>query len=148
MNCLLRTSPWIALVAVGLVSLAGCGESLPETVEVHGQITYQGEPLETGMVTFEPVKTDTNPPIRPAKGFLESDGTYRLSTFRTNDGAMPGEYVVLVHAFNEVSSVDALSPAPISIIPEKYNRSDTSSLTATIPANGNSSLEMNFDLTP
>ena len=141
----------IVLFALGTFAVTGCRESLPETINVHGIITFQGKPLSNGMVTFEPIDNGENPPLRPAKGYTDNQGAYQLSTFRTNDGAMPGNYKVLVHAFGESMAMEALSPnqaPPKPVIPHKYSRSDTSDLAATITSNGPSDLEFNFELIP
>ncbi|MEA3341866.1 MAG: hypothetical protein U9R15_18030 [Chloroflexota bacterium] len=141
-----RKSVSVVLLVLGSILMAGCGESLPETVEIHGKVTWEGKPLNNGTVIFESVGDGPDAPLRPAKGYLNSDGTYRLSTFRTNDGAMPGQYAVLIHAFTSAPSIEAMGPPPKSAIPASYGRSDTSGLSAIVPADGTTELEINFDL--
>ena len=133
-------------LAVCCLAMWGCGKSPPTTIPVHGQVTWEGKPLTTGTVTFQPVKTGEGQPLRPAKGSLGPDGTYRLSMFRTHDGAMPGEYAVVIHSHAADSSIDRIGLPSKSIIPEKYGNSATSGLRATIPADASGALKFDFQL--
>ncbi len=75
-----------------LVSLAvGCGGP-GKPVKVEGVLTLDGKPLPAATVTFAPVAEGG----RAAHGRTEEDGSFKLTTFRTNDGALPGEYKVVV----------------------------------------------------
>lgn len=136
----------LALIAAFCLLAVGCGESLPRTIPVRGKVTWQGKPLGTGSVTFTPVESDAGAPLRPARGVLNPDGTYRLSTFRTYDGAMPGQYAVVVTSYTTNPPLDPTSAPPKWLIPEKYGKSDTSGLSAAIPADTDGELEFNFDL--
>ncbi len=131
------------LVCFSLVS--GCGESLPKTVPVRGRVTWQGKPLPMGTVTFQPAESGPGGPLRPAVATIESDGTYQLSTFRTHDGASPGEYTVAIHA-STPPPMEAGSPPPKWLVPPKYATPATSGLTATVPADASEELVLNFDL--
>ncbi|HBO44375.1 MAG TPA: hypothetical protein DD670_10670 [Planctomycetaceae bacterium] len=84
--------------------------------------------------------------MRPARGCLDGDGTYRLSSFRTNDGAQPGQYVVVITSYTNSPSIDAMGPPPKWAIPASYGRADTSGLSATISADASGEVEINFDL--
>ena len=84
-----------ALVLALALSLAGCGgsSSTPSagaTVPVKGIVTYKGKPLTRGTVVFEP---DAG---REAQGELGGDGSFTLSTFVKDDGAVPGAHRVAV----------------------------------------------------
>jgi hypothetical protein len=80
-----------ALVAALVLAVPGCsGEGRP--VKVNGVVTLDGKPLSDAVVRFIP--EDKNG--REATGVTGADGTFRLSTFRSHDGALPGQYKVTV----------------------------------------------------
>jgi hypothetical protein len=100
----------------------------------------QNRPLACGVLTFQPLEEGQITTRRPSIGVIEADGTYRISTFATYDGAMPGEYLVGVDGSlnkdtgqNSFDPVDR--PAPTSgNVPPKYLVPQTSGLKATVPA--------------
>ena len=76
------------------LTLAGCSASAstpPRTLPVHGKVTYKGQPLTGGKIQFEPDGAG-----REANGTIGSDGTFTLSTYEENDGAVPGTHRVAV----------------------------------------------------
>lgn len=77
---------WI--VALIVVVVAGC-DSNPRRVPVSGLVTYQDAPLRWGVIQLDPI--DGGP---PGLGEIQSDGTFRVTTFREFDGAVPGSYRV------------------------------------------------------
>jgi hypothetical protein len=86
------------LVSTFLV--AGCGKG--KTVKVSGIVTLDDKPLEGALVQFVPLDEAKG---LSASGRTGSDGTFRLTTRNPNDGAVPGEYRVLV-------TLDQERPAP------------------------------------
>lgn len=110
-----------------LAALTGCGGSgLPGVVPIRGKVVYQNKPLTTGTVLYSPV-ADSG---RQARGELQSDGTFTLTTLEANDGALPGEYRVVILAYaphpGEPGRGDVPADAPPPkiergfIVPEKY----------------------------
>jgi hypothetical protein len=72
------------------ISMAlGC--SNVKVIPVEGVVTLDGKPLPGATVSFMPVEAG-----RSATGQTDADGNFRLTTFRTEDGALPGEYKVIV----------------------------------------------------
>jgi hypothetical protein len=61
-------------------------------VPVDGIVLLDGKALDGATVTFLP-QGDHG---RPASGWTDSTGAFQLTTFDKNDGAMPGEYRVVV----------------------------------------------------
>ena len=79
-----------ALLLLPLASV-GCGDA--KAVKIQGAVTLDGKPLAGATVTFLPFNEKEG---RAAGGRTESDGSFRLTTFKTNDGALPGQYRVTV----------------------------------------------------
>jgi hypothetical protein len=71
---------------------------------VQGKVTFKGEPVKYGTVSFVPDTTKgTDGPI--AMGNIKSDGTYILSTDEGGDGAVVGHHKV---------SIVGLDPTPVT----------------------------------
>jgi len=129
------TVPLLACVLAAL-AIAGCGGSRLKTVPVEGKLAYKGEALKFGSVLFQP---EHGP---PARGEIQPDGTFRLSTFGTNDGAVLGTHRVQI-ACNESQDPNAPPPNPDvevargeSLIPEKYSNYATSGITFEVEDEG------------
>ena len=94
---------WLtAFAAAFLVCGAlGCSGTInPKTVKVTGKVTLDGQPLPNDEVQFIPVTPDNKKvegDIKMASARTESDGSFSLGTFSTNDGAQPGAYRVTVN---------------------------------------------------
>jgi len=85
-----RTGHAVALVFLVLFGISGCGSQT--LFPVSSKVTYKyGKPVVAGFVIFEPVNQKIG-----ARGEIQADGSFRLGTHRENDGAMEGEYKVLV----------------------------------------------------
>jgi uncharacterized sulfatase len=79
----------------GAVAAAPAGAGNPfkgKLVPVTGVVRLEGKPLEGATVTLLPVGDRG----LPASATTQKDGSYRLATFQEGDGAMPGDYCVLV----------------------------------------------------
>ena len=90
------TARWRALLGVpALLVLASCGGSddgLGKRYPVSGKVTYNGQPLEKGVISFIPEDAKKN---AGASGQIEN-GAYTLSTGGEGDGAQAGNYKVTV----------------------------------------------------
>ena len=80
------------MFAIVFAAATGCGSSKPETAPVAGRVTLEGIPVKTGTVIFYPASG------HPAVGTIQSDGSYRLTTFVKDDGALLGQHVVTIEA--------------------------------------------------
>lgn len=126
-----RLSPtWRAILVVLGISLAapGCGPSQPVPVPVRGRVTYEGHPVATGSVMF----TSTNKTLPNARGRLQEDGSFQLTTFEPDDGAVPGEYKVTIRAFKTGPGLDTSFAPPIPLVPRQYTTAGTTPIVKTI----------------
>lgn len=146
--------PLFAWLTIGL--LCGCsgGSSVERrpTHKVSGTITMAGAPVANADVTFAP--KDKQP---VALGRTDSQGKYTLTTYSAGDGAVAGNYVVLVSKSGGSSTTGELShedfvsgranpaaahagggrgapPPSGSLLPDKYASIATSDLEATVEA--------------
>lgn len=133
-----------AVVAGNLFFATGCDSHSP-TAPARGLVRYDGEPLKFGSVMFQPVAGG-----QPARGEIGPDGTFVLSTFAPEDGAIVGEHRVRVMC-NSLQR-DGAKTAPGNdatagqlLIPRKYTQLSSSGLFATVAQGENAPFE--FDLT-
>ncbi|MCR9119600.1 MAG: hypothetical protein NXI22_21920 [bacterium] len=112
-----------AVVLFSLLVCIGCGSS--QTGAVSGQVTYEGEPLETGRIVFH----STEGP--PASGEIENGEIKNVETSGLGAGAPVGSVKIAVQA-TKPDPKDSTGMNVISIIPTKYADSSTSGLTAEI----------------
>lgn len=126
---------WLArtVVLVVLVGVAGCGgRNTPHPVQ--GKVVFpDGTPMKAGMVVFEPVEAQ-NPPVS-ARGHIQPDGSFHLSTFQPGDGAIEGRHRVLVTPPTKTlpwqSKSEGEGPAP-PIIDPRFRSFDSSRLEFTV----------------
>jgi hypothetical protein len=87
------------LALISTVVLSGCGsdDGLGRRYAVSGTITYKGQPLEKGAITFYPVTPDPKGVNNGANAAIVG-GKYQLSTRGDSDGAFEGEYVVAIES--------------------------------------------------
>lgn len=95
---------WCVLALLPLLVALGCSGS-GRPVKVNGVVTLDGKPLPNAMVSF--INEDEKGP--PANGGTGSDGTFRLTTYSSGDGALPGTYKVTVSLAPEEEQVDLAS---------------------------------------
>ncbi|MGN0910928.1 MAG: hypothetical protein ACI4NV_05850 [Thermoguttaceae bacterium] len=88
---------FIFLFILGISGLAVCGCSNQGKTSLQGKVTYGGEPIALGVVTFTPV----------ADGFRAIQ-TVKNGVFEVEEknGVQPGEYNVLVEGYAEVPEDD------------------------------------------
>jgi len=147
----------LSLSLVGSVLLAGCSDDgLGKRFPVSGQVTYKGEPLASGEITFMPDKPDG----RGAAGKIK-DGYYTMTTQDPGDGAFPGTYSVLITALDinmaqadadtkkaadknkmtvvmpDQAAVAKAVKSAKNMVPQKYSSIDTSGLKATVEQKSN-----------
>ncbi len=125
-----RRTSRAAAVALLLLAAAGCG---PRLYPVRGKVALaDGRPVTEGMVVFER-KGEAKEAVT-ARGEIQPDGSYRLSTHRPGDGAPPGTYRVLVAPKTDPNAVDR-APQPPPFDP-RYADFSTSGLECEVKAGG------------
>ena len=152
MNSVFRTLKRIAFFnfLVVTVTLAGCNsDGNPKTYEVSGTLTLNGQPVDGATIVLIPKGTGAY----PATAVSNADGTFQLTTFNANDGAVPGDYSVKISKMeykeeavsdtqvfasseeeNENYELTESSAAPPkNLLPAKYANPMTSELIYSVP---------------
>ena len=152
------------LVVSGLIVMTSCGtedDGLGKRFPVSGNVTYNGEPLEKGSISFVP----DDPQGVGATGTIDR-GSYTMQTGATVDGARAGKYKVTITAKEDSSAkakadfekaraarstgagadlgaiprefVNKAAAAAKSLIPVGYGDLKTTTLTAEVKEQSNS----------
>lgn len=120
---------WAAAAGACLL-LSGCGQGA-ETTTVRGSVTYNGQPVTSGLINFMAEGA------RPLGGGVSPDGTYEFQL-------PPGEYKVRIDTPPAVpegpQTTDAVQFGPRQV-PEKYATYATSGLTATVNPGGEQTID-------
>lgn len=141
----------VPVLVVGLASgCGGGGTGEKKTFPVSGKVMFDGKPMVGGgSISFVPMaKKDA----RSAGGAINDDGTYSVMTYKEGDGAVPGEYRVVINQVTvkepenkgDESPLPAVtaSVAPNDVIPAIYSQ-ENSPLTIKVEEKEN---KVDFDL--
>ena len=141
---------FLALLAI--LASAGCRGEKSMTTPVHGTVMYRSKPLSGGIISFHPVKIDASYPNRTPQGSIDASGHYSLSTFKLDDGAMPGDYVVTIlnppapDPIDEYSKAAAAPPQKSVTIPAIYADQGRTPLKATVSGPPGGNQQIDFEL--
>ncbi len=139
----LRVSLALALICAGMI--CGCGQQGPDrpaTFATTGTVTLDGAPVEGAAVTFVPNGKGT-----PAVATTDASGRYALKSFGTEEGAVPGQYMITVTKgqYTEAAAAGGGGEEPppgydpnsgtsegTNTLPKKYESPQSSGLTAAV----------------
>lgn len=115
----------LSVACAALVGCSGASDAPPKAITT-GNVTYQGEPVEDGMIRFIPV---TGPPVQTQI----VNGTYLVDY---KGGVALGTARVEIDGFRGTGNVVAVSPEQTQpeteqFIPRKYNEESTLSVEIT-----------------
>ena len=135
MSSFIRGAGPLVLSASLLALVGGCGSAdrpIAGSVAVSGTVTFNGQPLDQGMVRFAP----DGGMGQPATGQIKN-GRFAMQTTASSPGVVPGKYKVSVVS-NKPFIPPVLAPGtppdpkadlePESYIPKRYNDIKTSGL--------------------
>ncbi len=130
---------WL-LAALAIACTLGCGG---KTSPVDGRVKFKdgsdASALAGYEVDFQPADGKTS-----ATGHVAPDGTFKLTTFGADDGAIPGKHRV---AITPPQSPDPDKPPQKSKLPAKYSTFDTSQLSVEIKP-GRNQIELELERLP
>jgi len=113
--------------------LAGCssGKKAPVCHPVHGTVTSKGKPLAEAVVVFHRVGGDVEGNQKPM-AIAKADGSFDLTTYRSGDGAPPGEYAITV----ELRALTTGGEEPVrngpNTLPARYAKPESSGFKYTV----------------
>ena len=111
---------WGMVIAVALLCwLAGCGKKY---YPVNGSVTLDdGTPLSKGLVIFERVEGG---PALTARGDIQPDGRYQLSTETPGDGVPVGRYKAVINPLDGSDVPDEKKMLPFHVKHVNFKTTD------------------------
>jgi hypothetical protein len=114
----------ILLLAVLLAKVCtGCGKSGLPMVPVSGKITFVGAPPPAaGSIAFNPISAQNGLPRRPGTAQFGTDGVFRVTSFKQNDGLLPGKYSARIECWkgNPATSSDPNAFERLNFVPKDF----------------------------
>jgi hypothetical protein len=110
---------WLLLpgAALGVVHLAGCGDSGPRLAPVTGRVTLDDRPLVMAEIVFQPDDSVGSPSF----GITDDDGRYELGYTRDKKGALVGWHLVRITSQTESDGPRGEAVLMPQIVPARYN---------------------------
>ena len=124
-----------ALAATILLLVTGCQGNAENTHPVHGTVALDGRSLAEGRILFESIAPGTSGRHHTARGRIDAQGRYTLTTFSGGDGAIEGRHRVVVLPTQNVG--DSVRPNSQPPIPGRYTSLETSPLHFDVVAGDN-----------
>lgn len=145
------------LLSVSLVGCTGGGGKKLATNKVTGKVVMNGAPVPGASVSFSPIEAGKP----PALGISDTQGIYILTTYDSGDGAVEGDFKVMVYKGAPSSQPAAPAHDPTgqtsgggapkhsgpagrgqtagggSLLPEKFSKADTTPLTKSVKSGDN-----------
>jgi len=132
-----------SLAAAACLLVAGCGPAGPKLNPVSGKVLFQQQPAAGAQVVFQPVGSAGEAhPLTPS-GTTGADGSFTLATHPHGEGALAGDYIVLVSWYPDNAREEA---NPKNKLPAKYSDPAAALIKATVKE-GNNELPP-FELKP
>ena len=125
----------LQMIVICCTLSSGCADSGPRPVRVIGTVLYQDKPLSSGDVVFIPVSLKTG---HVARGKIDADGRFTLTTDQQGEGAFPDDYKVTVFANEPLRDIPGMAAPAVgaSLIPTRYNDAQTTDLQQTVGEKG------------
>lgn len=106
-----------------MLSCLGCSSQLP-TYEVQGRVEFEnGRPVVMGLVECQSIEHSLN-----ARGNIQSDGSFTLTTFEAEDGAVAGKHKCVVIQMVIGENISGHAPSTVGVVDPMYASYATSGL--------------------
>lgn len=127
------------LLLVGLV--AGCSNDRLPTYAVQGQAVFSdGSPVRTGSIELKSVQHGVQ-----ARGDIASDGSFQLTTYEENDGAVEGVHKCVVVQLVMVEELTNFKPSTEGVVDPRFGSYSTSELECRISASDDNKVKLTVE---
>jgi len=117
----------VPLVCLALSATGGCSrETKLPCHPVRGQVLLNDRPLAEAVVVFHALAPSPLPAPKPL-AYTDADGRFAMTTLRSGDGAMIGEYAVTVELRESRPSGEETARDGRNVLPARYAKPETSS---------------------
>ncbi len=124
-----RLSFQLAFFAITLLPLCvGCNNGQLKTYPVQGKVVFaDGSPVKVGTVETKSVEHGVQ-----ATGTINLDGTFTLTTYKPDDGAVAGQHRCVVIQFIQLEEIPNYRPSTMGVVNRKHSMYSTSELSFTV----------------
>ena len=117
---------WLSCIAL----FTGCSDQLP-THPVRGKVEFNGGgPVHVGTVELKSLEHGVQ-----ARGEIQDDGSFSLTTYQPGDGAVAGRHACVVVQFVMTEELPGHMGSKVGVIDPRYNSYATSGLQIEIQPN-------------
>ena len=122
----------IVCTLIACAILSGCNSGRLKTYPVQGKVVFaNGTPVKVGTVETKSVQHNVQ-----ATGSIDLDGSFTLTTYQPNDGAVAGEHRCVVVQFIQLEEIPNYRPSTMGVVNRKHSMYSTSELSFTIQPDG------------
>jgi hypothetical protein len=118
-----------AFAVAALFIATGCGSGEPKLFEISGTLTFEGKPIEAGVIHFEPDAVKGN---KGVAGYAEIHGG-KYDTAKKGKGVLGGAYSIRINGFD--GKVGPEAPFGSALFPEYTEFRDLKSENQTLDIN-------------
>lgn len=132
----------LRLIVLGsLLSLiAGCSDKL-RTYPVTGKVVFKdGSPVHVGTIEFKSMDKKIQ-----ARGTIETDGSFKLTTYEPNDGAVLGKHQCIVTQFIMLEELPGIKPSKKGVVHSRFASYATSGLELEVTADKENALTVTVE---
>lgn len=133
-----RTVKFFSVAACLLLS--GCSDQMP-TYPVSGQVRF----ANGGVVHVGTVELKSREHNLQARGQIESDGSFTLTTYKEGDGAVAGMHDCVIVQFVMAEGISGHKPSKVGVVDRRYASYATSGLKAEIVPDKKNELILKVD---
>lgn len=111
-----------------LAICAGCNGGRLKTYPVQGKVVFaDGSPVKVGTVETKSVEHGVQ-----ATGNINLDGTFTLTTYKPDDGAVAGQHRCVVIQFIQLEEIPNYRPSTMGVVNRKHSMYSTSELSFSV----------------
>jgi hypothetical protein len=122
---------WLRLLSIlALVMLGGaCNKSTVKLHPVKGKVLFKDQPADGAQIVFRPANEDPAAKLPTPYATVGADGGFTLRTEPHGEGALPGDYIVMISWYGP----DPKNPEQsVNKLPTKYADPTTPLLKVTV----------------
>ena len=132
---------WFGLaccIASVMVVATGCNGGRLKTYPVVGQAVFEdGTPVKMGTVETKSVQHGVQ-----ATGTIAKDGTFTLTTYAAEDGAVAGDHKCVIVQFLPTENIPNYRPSTLGVVHRRHSSYATSDLNFTIQKTGENRIRL------
>ncbi len=130
----------LGIIVLMLLFLNGCGDGIAKRYPASGVVRFPGgTPVRTGTIEI------SNGTRWTASGEIDREGKFSLTTVRSSDGAIPGDYRVVVRQVILTHRLPAAQHDHGELVHARYRDYASTTLKFTMPAAAKNDLEFVVD---